>query len=191
MLKKFIIMVGLVWLMLAWAGSFPVQAEDRRLLRSRVLVRELMSELKTELKAALRTGGLVNAIKVCREVAPRLAVRKSELVGGRVGRTSLRCRNQANRPDAWEAAGLQHFEERRRAGETLAGMELWEVVDKDGRKVFRYLRAIPTGSLCLKCHGSKINSKLLSALRKHYPEDQATGFGLGELRGAFTVSLPE
>ena len=175
--------IFLVLLLTASAG-----AEDWRVLQCRVLARDFMTELKGELKTAIR-GGLVKAISVCRKTAPELAARYSLPPGVQVGRISERWRNPENRPDSWEKEGLAIFENRRLQGETLAGMEYWQVVEEEGVRSFRYLRAIPTGSLCLRCHGDKIGSKLKKALRRIYPEDQAVGFRLGELRGAFTITL--
>ena len=166
-----------------------VRAEDRRVLRCRVLARDFMSELKGELKAAIRDDGLAGAIEVCREVAPELAARYSLPPGIELGRTALRCRNPENRPDAWEKKGLEIFAKRRLDGEILAGMEYWQEFDDEGKKVFRYLRAIPTGSVCLQCHGEKLSAKVKKALRRYYPGDRAVGFRLGELRGAVTITL--
>jgi hypothetical protein len=35
-----------------------------------------------------------------------------------------------------------------------------------------------------------VKPEVLAVIRKHYPEDQATGFKLGQLRGAFTLKKP-
>jgi hypothetical protein len=60
----------------------------------------------------------------------------------------------------------------------------------EGGPAFRYMKAIPTGELCLTCHGGSIDPDLAARIRAGYPKDQATGFKLGELRGAFTLSKP-
>ena len=55
---------------------------------------------------------------------------------------------------------------------------------------FRYMKAIPMGAVpCLTCHGAPepaLNAEIL----RLYPQDRATGFAPGDLRGAFTVSMP-
>ena len=53
---------------------------------------------------------------------------------------------------------------------------------------FRYMKAIPTGGVCLACHGEKIAQPIAAKLDSLYPDDQARGFKQGELRGAFTLS---
>ena len=184
--KILLFSISLVFLLVASAG-----AEDRRLLQCRVLARDFMTELKGELKAAIRGGRTVKAISVCKKTAPELEARYSLPSGVRVGRTSERWRNPNNRPDRWEQEGLAILEQRRLQGETLAGMEYWQEVEVEGKRSFRYLRAIPTGSLCLRCHGEQISRKLKKVLREKYPEDQAVGFRLGELRGAFSIMLSQ
>lgn len=185
-----LLLTGLFALLL-WLSASDVRAEDRRLLQARVLVGNLAAELKGELRQALREQGLVGALTVCREVAPALAEKYSQSAGVTVRRVSLRRRNPANQADEWELQGLESFAQRRQRGEPLAGMEEHETVEKDGVRQFRYLRAVPTGALCLKCHGENLNLKLKEALRKYYPGDQAVDFRLGELRGAFSVVLPQ
>ena len=50
------------------------------------------------------------------------------------------------------------------------------------------MKAIPTGGLCLQCHGTAIAPKLAEKLSELYPEDKATGYSEGEIRGAFVVT---
>ncbi|MDX1426157.1 MAG: DUF3365 domain-containing protein, partial [Kiloniellales bacterium] len=63
-----------------------------------------------------------------------------------------------------------------------------ELIESDGGRTYRYMKAIPVGEVCLTCHGADIDPALMAEIEAFYPEDQATGFALGELRGAFTVS---
>ena len=60
--------------------------------------------------------------------------------------------------------------------------------EKDGKRVFRYMKAIPTGALCLNCHGTTLAPEVAAKLHELYPADAATGFNAGDLRGAFTIT---
>lgn len=60
-------------------------------------------------------------------------------------------------------------------------------VEEQGGAAFRYMRAIPTGGVCLACHGSDIAPEVKAAIAAAYPQDQATGFKMGQLRGAFSI----
>lgn len=157
---------------------------------SRRVTMEFMQALKGELMRAMKAGGPTKAIPVCRERAPEIARRFSERTGWDVGRTSLRYRNPANAPDAWERRVLEQFEVRRRAGEPAAGLEHYEIVERDGRRLFRYMKAIPTGAPCLTCHGERIAPEVAALLDRLYPGDRARGFKVGDIRGAFTIVQP-
>ncbi|MFW8601568.1 Tll0287-like domain-containing protein [Desulfobacterota bacterium M19] len=153
-------------------------------------VKELGTNLKKALKQAMKEGGPARAIAVCNEKALRIADKISLERGWRIGRTSLKYRNPANAPDAWERSVLLQFARRRAAGENPAGMEFSEIVNKNGRQEFRYMKAIPTAAICLKCHGRHIAPAIEKEIHKLYPDDLATGFKLGDIRGAFTITEP-
>jgi hypothetical protein len=85
---------------------------------------------------------------------------------------------------------LNDFEARKAKGEDVMPMAHYEVVESNGEKTFRFMKAIPTGEVCLKCHGSDIDPKVKAKLQEAYPEDKATGYKLGDIRGAFTISQP-
>jgi len=65
------------------------------------------------------------------------------------------------------------------------------VVVKGEAGAFRCTKAIPTAAEpCLTCHGSGLDPALKPEIeRLLYPDDQATSFKAGELRGAFTVTI--
>jgi hypothetical protein len=168
------------------AGSEP----QSQLGQSRATAAEFMKTLKGELMAAMQAGGPVNAITVCNKRAPAIAAELGALRGWEIGRTSLKPRNMANAPDEWERSVLERFEQRKRAGEDPAGLEYFEVVEQDGQMVFRYMKAIPTGELCLACHGAKLDPAVAARLDALYPKDQARGYQVGDIRGAFTFIEP-
>ena len=66
-----------------------------------------------------------------------------------------------------------------------------EIVEIDGAKRFRYMKAIPTGGVCVACHGASLNPKVAAKLDSLYPGDKARGFKPGDIRGAFTVAWQE
>ena len=158
--------------------------------QSRNAAAEFMKTLKGELMQAMQAGGAVNAIAVCNKRAPAIAAELGALRGWEVGRTSLKLRNPANAPDEWERAVLERFEQRKRAGEDPAKLEYFEVTEQNGQPVFRYMKAIPTAELCLACHGAKLDPAVTAKLDELYPRDQARGYQVGDIRGAFTFIEP-
>jgi hypothetical protein len=169
----------------AIAGEIEKRSKD-----SRLVVGDFMMQLKKELKSAMKEGGPTNAINVCKNKAPEIAADVSMKHGWRVARTSLKLRNPHNAPDVWELKVMQVFEKRKAAGEEIKTLEFAEIVTTDGKKQFRYMKAIPTGKVCMKCHGSEIDPKVEAMLKEFYPQDQARGFKEGDIRGSFTVTQP-
>ena len=154
--------------------------------KSKAVVKEFMTQLKGELQSAMKAGGPVNAINVCNEKAPTIAKNLSDKYGWDIARTSLKTRNASNAPDAWETKVLNEFEARKAKGEKVKPMAYFEAVDNS----FRFMKAIPTGEVCLKCHGGNIAPPIKAKLQKLYPDDKATGYKLGDIRGAFTITQP-
>lgn len=171
-------------------STVQADAYTAEVAASRATVKEFMQTLKQELQGGMQEGGPVNAISVCNLSAPAIANTYSVRNGWDVGRTSLKLRNPANAPDAWERSVLESFEERKAAGEDPAKMEHYEAVRRDGVREFRYMKAIPTAPLCLACHGESIDSITMTRLEKLYPDDQARGYQAGDIRGAFSISQP-
>lgn len=157
---------------------------------ARALSARLQQRLQAELSAAMKEGGPLKAIEVCRSKAPVLAADLSKESGWKVGRTALRIRNPANAPDAWEKKALEEFDARLARGEDPGTVEKFEVLDVAGMKTFRYMKAIRTAEPCLGCHGPALKPELAAKVKELYPDDRATGFAAGELRGAFTISHP-
>lgn len=154
----------------------------------RSTIGELMSELKSELMAAMTKDGPANALEVCSTKAPQISAIISKQAGFFVGRTSLKPRNANNVPDSWEKKVLDTFEKRKAQGENPKTLEFFEVVETDGHKKRRYMKAIGTGGICLLCHGSNILPEVEAKLKELYPDDTATGFKIGDLRGAFSIT---
>jgi len=177
----------LVWIAGAARGG---TAEDEALAGARAAAAKLSGGLMSALTEALRAGGETNALAVCHDRAQIITTAITAETGRTVRRTSLRTRNAANRPDAWERAGLEAFIRRAAAGEAPEALEITEVVAADGQRVFRYLKAIPTRTMCLRCHGPAVAPEVLTAVKRLYPDDEATGFREGDIRGAVSVQQP-
>ncbi len=170
--------------------SVAVQADNTEqwVNESRGAVKQLFKALSGTLVSAMKAGGPTQAIAACNINAQPLTQGVSQKLGYEVARTSLRLRNPKNEADAWEIKVLQQFEARKAAGEDLMKMDYHEVVEKGGKKQFRYMKAIPAGKPCMTCHGELIAPDVLKKIRQLYPMDQATGFKPGDLRGAFTIT---
>ena len=160
--------------------------DDERLALSRDATAQLGQELTAALLSALGTDGPVEAIGVCSIEASPIAARLSGEAGARIGRTALRIRNPENAPDEAAREVMEAFA-RDLAADATAPPEHFET-RPDGSA--RYMSAIVAQPLCVTCHGSEIAPEVAAAIAGHYPADQATGFAVGDLRGAFIVDWP-
>lgn len=160
---------------------------EAQIASARQTVQIFGSELKKALLAALGEGGAEQAITACRDLAPEIASGMVARTGWESRRTSLKPRNSENTPDVWEKRILEQFETSRARGEDPSSLESYEIVDEEGQQVLRYMKAIPTGKLCLQCHGNEISPETAARIADLYPADQATGFAEGDIRGAFSL----
>lgn len=187
---RLILVAGVVGGLAGSVNAGDDAALRQRVQQSRALAQSLMQALKTELQSAIRSGGPVGAIKVCNTQAGHITEAQArEVDGWAIRRTSLRVRNTENAPDDWERAVLEQFELRKNAGEDLNRLEHFAVVEQGGVKVFRWMKAIPTGEVCVVCHGGDaVGADVAATISALYPDDKARGFNVGDIRGAFSVT---
>ena len=149
------------------------------------LIMEFASVLKPSLKQAVQTQGPASAIKVCSEIAPQTAKQLSVKSGWEIKRVSLKARNHKSaKPDKFEQKILEKFEHYQYEGQSVAEMKHSEVVDGE----FRFMKPQGVEQVCLACHGKEIKPEIKKALAEFYPEDVATGYQLGEIRGAYSLT---
>lgn len=186
-MKNMLLGMGLV--LLAIDGYTDQQAgTDAQVAAAKTAIQELASALQAELKSAIQDGGPVSAIEVCNTRAMPITQRVSDEQGLNVGRVSLKNRNPANAPNAWETAVLEDFERQKAEGKDVGSLVWSDTVAVDGGQEFRFMKAIPTGDVCLLCHGAQLAPGVSQALAELYPADRATGFAMGDIRGAFVVT---
>ena len=144
--------------------------------------------LKSELQTAMQSGGPVNALTVCNTKAPEIAKSVSESQHLQISRVSLRNRNPTTGvPNEWQTQVLNDFEARKVKGEAIESLVYSETVKQGDKQEFRFMKAIPTEAMCLTCHGTEISPAVMTRINELYPQDKATGFKEGDLRGAFVV----
>lgn len=179
-------------LVLAIAAAPVLANEDKMLTEARSVASGIPPKLLSVLEEEIKKGGPEGAIGVCREKAPAMAKAASEKSGWAIRRVSLKNRNPKAVPDAWEEAVLKDFDKRTAAGEKPTSLEKGEVVMDGDRKMYRYMKALPTQDLCLQCHGTsdRISPAVQARLKELYPADKAVGYAPAEIRGAITLKKP-
>ena len=169
-----------------------VSTNDADLARAQAAAKALSSQLRGDLQAAMVAGGPIAAVDVCHTRAPRIAEAVMAEHGVQLGRVALPGRNR--HPDHaagdWKLAPLQAFQQAVDGG-APAAEQVAVVADglPDG-VALRMMRGIATEPPCLACHGSEVAEPVRAAIAQHYPGDHATGFAVGDLRGALWVEVP-
>jgi hypothetical protein len=172
------------------AAPLPARADEPLSdlkLQAADLVKEYATTLQAALKGELEKSGPVAAISFCHDQAPQIAADIARRSGWTVGRTSLKLRNAASAPDAFETLAMKEFDARMAKGEAASDLVKAMVVADGGGKTFRFVKAIPTGEVCLTCHGTGVKPEIKAKLDELYPGDKATGFKVGDMRGIFTL----
>ena len=145
---------------------------------------ELLTPFKQNLQQALGEGlteGPVEAIAACQLTAPEIAASLSQ-GGVRVGRTSERLRNPANLGPDWVVPVLEAYSA---DPDDRAPRNLTVGPGRSG-----YVEPIIVQPLCLACHGDSLAPGVASRIQALYPDDRATGYQVGDLRGVFWVEYP-
>lgn len=159
-------------------------AETDALARADAAAKRLGGTLKARVVEELGKGDAAAAVTVCAAEAPKLAATIRTETGVTVGRSSLRLRNPANAAPAWVQDWLRAQGERSAEGVVPVATVV------DGKA--RVIKPIAIEAACLTCHGAKetLAPGLAAELGKRYPADAATGYALGDLRGALWAEVP-
>jgi hypothetical protein len=165
----------------------PCIAGDAAATKGEEISSRLILSLQQELVSAMGKGGAVNAIEVCSKKAFMIAEGIAKETGAiRVSRISEKYRNPLSRPDDFDRNVLAEF--MRRKGES-GSYPPFLLKERENSHI--YYRPVITGELCLKCHGEK--EKMAPEARIMidliYPDDRATGYGKGDLRGLIRVEM--
>jgi len=165
-------------------GAEPAWVNDARSVAA-----AMPPKLMQTLTAAIQQSGPTGAIGSCREEAPKMARAASEQTGWQIRRVSLKNRNPKAVPDDWERQTLESFDRSQATGADASQLERWDTVTENGQSVRRYMRALPTQAMCLQCHGKAedLGAGVAQRLGQLYPDDRATGYSVGQIRGAMTL----
>lgn len=188
---KKVLVILLLLLVIAGIGYYGWQqyqeAQTRLWEEKAQLAEETLKPIKLQFKATLMSGlqqGVVEAIDYCNLEAPEITEKVPD--GVEVGRTSHKVRNPANEPTDLLQAPLDYYLEMERLGNETSG-QITQLPSGE----WLYVEPIYTQAMCLACHGENLAPEVRTAINDKYPNDKATGFKEGELRGMFWLKLQE
>lgn len=176
------------WLALGCALLVPLlataSAQDSSWIdQSRLAARDFAASLRTRLQEGLQQGP-EQAIEICHHEASVIALQTGTRYDRRVSRTSDRVRNSANQSDTLDQKIIETFRTRLAAGESATVLEF---IEDRGKAGTTFAKPLMMDAVCLLCHGENLAPNIAASINRYYPNDQATGFRLGELRGILRV----
>jgi hypothetical protein len=162
-------------------ADYPLEAAPAELKpavdRAEAAIKTVKGALGQRMMEEMKAGGPSKAITVCRDEAP--AITASVSGGVKVGRTAARLRNPKNTAPAWLAGML---EQTATAKAKDVQPRVYDLGDRIG-----LVKPIGSIGVCLKCHGApdSMDAAIKETIAASYPDDRATGFDTGDLRGLF------
>lgn len=121
-------------------------------------------------------------VQVCQPVGKR-ARELSEASGWSISQVAIKYRNPAHQADEQAAIVMQRFED-------IPELEdVWERIVVEPETGWRYFAPIRVESACLACHGEKESRP--EFVVQGYPDDTAFDFKEGDLRGLYSVFVPD
>lgn len=144
--------------------------------------------LSRNLQHAMSEGGVKNALEFCNVKAMPLTDSLAAHYGIELRRASHQPRNPRNRADSLEMATIKEY-----IRTIEKGGELKPATYAKDNMITYHAPIRITNQLCLSCHGSPgtdIAKSDYETIQELYPEDEAIGFQVRELRGIWSIQFP-
>ena len=186
-LKRSIALIAVVLVLYSCESGLTEQQKEEYVQQGNEIVASAGQKLSSTLTIKIQEGGIPGAVEFCNQSALPITSKMSAYHRAEIKRTSLKFRNPQNAPTEEETEVLKHFSEALSQGDSLRPVVQLE---KDGQP--HYYAPILTQKKCLMCHG-ELNRELSvavdSIIKSRYPEDLATGYKEGDLRGMWSVTF--
>ena len=154
----------------------------------RKIAKTSQEALSKELMQAFQEKGLEKAIRYCNLQAIPIVDSLSEKYDAQIRRVSMKTRNPENIPDDQEKKILNEILQTAEVGSNIQE----EKVIIFEKEILYTKPILITNSFCLNCHGTpgkEIQETNYKTLKELYPDDQATGYSVGDLRGMWSIRI--
>jgi len=161
--------------------------DEEYIIRAKEFAQSTGSTLMGELSKAMGEGGVINAVEYCSLNALSLTDSMSKTLNVQISRISHKNRNPNNNASTKELEMISQYISKKEEGIELKPRS---VTSEDAYTVYI---PIEVKGLCLNCHGEvgkDIADEDYIVISNLYPDDRATGFQLGDLRGLWKISFP-
>lgn len=143
--------------------------------------------LSGKLKAEMKAGGPLQAVPFCNVHAMPLSDSLSTVYDAKIERVATKYRNPENQAKGHDIEVMDTYLATKAEGK---GLTPQIYTNEEGKSVF--YAPIVLKAECIVCHGhpeSQVKPETLSALAEAYPNDLATGFEEGDVRGLWKITF--
>ena len=188
-MKKIVSLLGIIIILFSSCQKELTEKEKSNyIIKGKEIAQMTVKNLGGNLIKHMKEGGPQQAIPFCNTAAQPLTEEVARKYNVLIKRTSHKIRNENNKPTKAEETILKQYL-------TLISnnnKELKPIVSKDKEGKVHFYAPIKLEAKCLACHGTigkEVTTKTDSILKALYPNDKATGFKTGDLRGIVSITF--
>jgi len=163
------------------------QQKEEYVIKGKEIAQATVKNLGSNLMKHMKEGGPEQAIPFCNTTANSLTEEVAKKYNVSIKRTSLKIRNENNKPNKDEEEILNQYLASLSKGESLK-----PIISKDKTGKVHFYAPMKLEAKCLACHGTvgkKVSVKTDSIIKSLYPNDKATGFKVDDLRGIVNITF--
>jgi len=162
--------------------------KQQYLQRGKEITKATQTELLKNVSNAIQAAGPGFAIEFCNIRALALIDSLSKQNNCQIKRIAIKYRNPVDMPQTEsEITQINQYYATHQRGDTLQ-----PVVHFIDDRIEYYQPILMAKKACLNCHGipgTDISKKTLEKIKQCYPNDLATGFAIGDIRGAWKITF--
>lgn len=181
------ITISLVCIFISCTSNLTDKEKEHYTIKGKEIAVASFNELSSQLMEQMKLGGPNKAIPFCNENALPITNQLSEKYQVTIKRTSDKLRNKQNAPNEREQEIIEEYKKQQ-----LHNEKLNPIVEIDANNKKHFYAPIIMKSNCLVCHGKRtemLQVKTDSILKTLYPNDEATAYSEGELRGIWSITF--
>lgn len=171
----------------ACTNSLSTKEKNEYITKGKEVTQASFKELSGQLSTQMKEGGLAQAIPFCNVQALPITHLLEEKFNVTIKRTSDKLRNSKNEPTNRELEIILEYKS------SLANKKkLAPIVELDNNNKKHFYAPITLKADCLVCHGKlheNVNAKTDSIIKSFYPNDKATGYVEGDVRGIWSITF--
>lgn len=147
------------------------------------------TKLSSSLKMALQEGGIDHAIEFCNLNAYPLIDSLEDAYGAEIRRVTFKARNKKDVPDELESKILEAYQDAH--ANDIELKDYAQIIEGDEYVLYTKPIVI-NNALCLSCHGipgESLTEQARNMILEYYPEDEAVGYNMNDLRGMWSIRI--